>query len=102
MNDSDENRWELTTWKSARKPLRTLSKLMSAFLHVYFCWERRHVVLFGITLAGNRSPSWLKHAWNFPENSWTPRMLNINQNSRDTTSTLPIPGMAANNALMTT
>jgi len=37
-----------------------------------------------------------------PENNWTPRMLNINQKRSDTTRTLPIPGMAANNALMTT
>ena len=85
-----------------RKPLRTLSKFTSEFLQVYFSGKRRHSVLFGTRLAGKLFPSLSTHDWNFPENSWTPRILNINQNSRDTTRTFPMPGMAANNALMTT
>ena len=91
-----------TTRKSTRKPLRTLSKFASEFFQTYFSGKRRHSVLFGTTLADTLSPSWSTHAWNLPENSWTPRMLNISQKRSETTRTLPIPGMAANNALMTT
>ena len=93
---------KLTTWNKAISALTTLSKFISELTHRYVSGYWRHAVLLGTTLARTRLSSPSTHLKNLPENSWTPRILKIIQKSRETTSTFPMPGMAAKSALMTT
>ena len=92
--------YEHTTWRSAKNPLKELSKLTLDLIQRSPLW--RHAVLLGTTAASYLTPCTSTHLKNFPPKRLTPIMLNINQNTTQTRRTLAIPGIAWNSELITT
>ena len=92
--------YEHTTWRSAKKPLKELSKLTLDLIQRSPLW--RQAVLLGTTAASYLTPWSSTHLKNFPPKRLTPIMLNINQNTTQTRRTLAIPGIAWNSELITT
>lgn len=59
------------------------------------------VIKINLTSNGNNSPSSLTHLKNFPPKNCTPIIENINQNTKHTSNTLKILGIAYIRALTT-
>lgn len=93
---------KLTTWNKARYPLATLSKLILEFFHEYDIFENcSHCILFFMTVGSNLFPSASTHLKNFPAKNCTPMILKMSQNTRMTSSTLTMDGIAIIRAFTT-
>lgn len=83
----------LTTWNNARYALGTLSKLMSLLTHDWL--RARHTPRSGVTEGLSVAPEVLStHRKNRPPKNCTPMMPKMSQNTRHTSSTLKMEGMA--------